>query len=86
MKVISAADATVLALIAENPRMSDHDLHRLMARLSPEAQEIASAIVRLSVDQAAAEDMGDPIRKTASAILNWVRGNKRRGTAVSIPA
>jgi len=86
MKVLSAADATLLALIAENPRMPGRELDKLLSRLDTESQEIARAIVRVDMSSTAAENVHDPISATAKSILNWVRGNKRRETTIPIPA
>jgi len=76
MKPISAPDASVLALIAENSGISETDLNRLMEHLSAEeARQIARAIVDLRSNPPA--EINDEFLETAKAILDWVKGNTR---------
>jgi hypothetical protein len=69
MKFISPSDASMIALIAENPKhtriTSQH-----VSRLGPEARSIADAINGYSHKRAA--------RETAKAVQLWAKSNKSK--------
>ena len=76
MKPISAPDASVLALIAENTGISVSELDRLMQHLSDgEARLVAHAIVDLRSNPST--PLANDFLETAKAILDWVKGNTR---------
>ncbi len=86
MTVLSAADATLLALIAENPGMPAPDFQRLTSRLAPESQKIAGEIVRVSTNHSESANVQDPIVEAAESIVRWAKGNKKHvpGLAVTL--
>jgi len=84
MTVVSAADATLLALIAESPGMSVPDFERLKSRLAPDSQKIAGEIVRVTVNPDAARNTQDPIVEAAESIVRWAKGNKKHAARVAL--
>jgi len=86
MIVLSAADATLLALIADNPHMPAPEFDRIKSRLGPESQKIAGEIVRVIVDKSnrvEVQNAQDPIVQAAQSIVTWAKGNKKPTVGVS---
>jgi len=69
-KTLSAEDATVLAMLAQCPRISRSERGKLVDRLGPEAARIARALG------------GDPSTRhaeaTAVALRDWANGLRAR--------
>jgi hypothetical protein len=77
MKPLSAIDSSVLALIAENPSMSPEEFEEMVAKISPDAREIAKEITRLAkLDQPEPVMEQSEVTETARAILDWAKGNR----------
>jgi hypothetical protein len=70
MKIISARDASLLALLAERPRSKSGMSTRIMRKLAEPAREIATAL-RSGNHQVSRE-----AAETARGVDTWVKTNK----------
>ena len=75
-KDLSPADASILALIAENPDLRHDEFEQLVEELSAqEVAEIARAIIDEDIVVSAAA------RETARSIREWAESNRRATAA-----
>jgi len=71
MKTITALDRSVLALLAAARYVLPGEYEQLVAKLTPDAREIAVAILKLKGLKTYSEDEepSEPAKKTARALL-----------------
>jgi len=70
MKFITPSDASLIALIGENP--AQETLNRTIDDLSPEARKIAKAVVRNSPKAPRTS-----AQQTAAAVRQWATSNRK---------
>ena len=75
-KAISAGDAAILALVAENPGMSETEFVQLLTEVS--SDDVAS-IARAIVGDESVSD--EAILSTARALREWASSNTQHGRA-----
>ena len=75
MKPLSPKDASILALVAENPGMSLAQMTRL-AGLADDPDEVL-AVAKELLGQSPDGSVATPQKASADAFREWVRGNRR---------
>jgi hypothetical protein len=87
MKELRADDVSILAMIAESPKLPQKEFVDLLGRLSRDAQLIAHTIVYLETGNKSrnVQLRPGPIRQAAKALVNWAKTNKNgRGEQLGI--
>jgi hypothetical protein len=78
MKELRADDVSILAMIAESPKLSSPEFVDLLGKLSRDAQLIAHAIVALETRgrRPRTQLRHGPIQQAAKALVEWAKTNK----------
>ena len=87
MKELPADDMSILALIAEDPRLPHSEFVDLLGRLSHDGQLIAHMIVKLeSGGSRKAASRSVAIQQAAKALLRWAKSNRNDQTKIHASA
>lgn len=78
MQKLTPSDASLLAVIAENPGMPQVAFGGILARISDESKPIAEAIRRLQRSGSLDEGTDRAVGETAKALIKWAQVNRRR--------
>ncbi len=73
MKTLTALDSSVLASIAAARGISEEELRKLFSELSPDARDIALAVLELKGQRFGSKSVrpSEPAKKTARELLAW---------------